>query len=185
MIQYKFNWLRLNFLPLLIVTFILLFTSCSELDERNFEDESYFTASHSAALNDRGNTQGLKASDGAILSYLRDGADLTAGFGLKAVDIGMDLRSNDMDMNSNTTHFHGYSLFDNGVLTDFENEFLWEFFYKVINRSNSIINSIADDSPQALLDYKYKSLAYRVISYFIYFDCTSIQGQPTMQMLYR
>ena len=70
MIQYKFNWLRLNFLPLLIVTFILLFTSCSELDERNFEDESYFTASHSAALNDRGNTQQVMEQSYLILEMV-------------------------------------------------------------------------------------------------------------------
>ncbi|MGB2172144.1 MAG: RagB/SusD family nutrient uptake outer membrane protein, partial [Flavobacteriaceae bacterium] len=149
------------------VVFLLvlsIFVSCSELD-RDFEDERYLTSSHAAAINEAGGTVGLQALDGAILSYFRDGESSADEFGIKAVDLGMDLRSNDMDM-SRDTWFGDYNNYDNIVLTSNDTEFIWEFFYKVINNANGIINTIPDTSPEEILVYKYKSLAYRGIAYF-------------------
>ena len=140
MINNNFTGLKsINFILALLVIFSI--KSCSELDDRDFADEEYLTLSHAQKLNEMGNTQGLKALDGAILAYMRDGEDGTNQFGLKAVDIGMDLKSNDMDMDAKT-HFGDYSLFDNHVLTSDDTYFLWEFFYKIINKANEIINSI-------------------------------------------
>ena len=165
MINNNFTGLKsINFILALLVIFSI--KSCSELDDRDFADEEYLTLSHAQKLNEMGNTQGLKALDGAILAYIRDGEDGTNQFGLKAVDIGMDLKSNDMDMDVNT-HFGWYSLFDNHVLTSSDTYFLWEFFYKIINQANGIINSIDPDvAPTETLDFYYQSHAYRGLSYF-------------------
>lgn len=140
------------------------FVSCGELD-RDFKDEELLSSSHASAINEAGGTIGLQALDGAILSYLRDGEDSADEFGLKAVDLGMDLRSNDMDMSRNTW-FGSYNNYDNIVLTSSDPDFMWEFFYKVINNANGIINTIPDTSPEETLVYKYKSMAYRGIAYF-------------------
>ena len=163
MIQHKFIYTRLNTFYLFLLTTLLL-TSCSELD-RDFEDERYFTSSHAEKVASSGSTQGLKALDGAILAYFRDGESLTDEFGIKAVDLGMDLRSNDMDMSRNTW-FGPYNIYENVTLTHTDNDFIWEFFYKVINNANGIINTVADDAPEESLVFKYKSYGYRAIAYF-------------------
>ncbi len=145
----------------------VLFISCSDFD-RDFEDERYLSTSHAEANSATGSTVGLQALDGAILSYFRDGengAGSTDEFGLKAVQLGMDLRSNDMDMSRNTW-FGAYNNYDNVVLTSNDNDYLWEFFYRIISNANSIINTIPDDAPEETLVFKYKSHAYRGIAYF-------------------
>jgi len=141
-----------------------LFISCADLDQ-DFAEERYHTTSHATAISAAGGTQGLKALDAAILSYFRDGEASTDEFGLKAVDLGMDLRSNDMDMSRNTW-FGAYNNYDNVILTSNDNDFIWEFFYKVINNANGIINTIPDDAPEEVLVFKYKSYTYRAIAYF-------------------
>ncbi len=145
------------------IAFILLI-SCEDF-ERDFASEEYLTESHAKAISSAGGTVGLKALDGAILSYLRDGESGVTHFGIKGVDVGMDLRSDDMDMSVNT-HFGRYSNYSNIVGNSVDNEFIWKFFYKVINNANSIINTIPDDSPQSTLEFKYKSYTYRAIAYF-------------------
>ena len=151
-----------KYFVLLIMT--ALFFSCADFD-RDFENERYLTVSHAEANANAGGTIGLQALDGAILSYLRDGEGSTDEFGLKALDIGMDLRSNDMDMSRNTW-FGAYNNYQNVILTSNDNDFIWEFFYKVINNANGIINTIPDTAPQEVLNFKFKSYAYRAISYF-------------------
>lgn len=150
------------FYPFIVIAMLL--TSCSEF-ERDFEDERYFTSSHAEKVASSGSTQGLQALDGAILAYFRDGESSTDEFGLKAVDLGMDLRGNDMDM-SKSTWFGAYNKYDNTVLTHNDNDFIWEFFYKIINNANGVINTVADDAPKESLVFKYKSHAYRAIAYF-------------------
>jgi starch-binding outer membrane protein, SusD/RagB family len=165
MININFSELKpINFLLVLSVLFLL--HSCSELDDRDFADEEYLTLSHAQKLTELGSTQGLAALDGAILAYFRDGGSSYDEFGLKAVDMAMDLKSNDMDM-TDDSWFGDYSLFDNHVLTSGDNEFLWEFFYKIINQANGIINSIDPTvSPVETLNYYYQSHSYRGIAYF-------------------
>lgn len=143
---------------------LLLLISCEDF-ERDFANERYLTESHATAISSAGGTVGLKALDGAILSYLRDGEAGVTHFGIKGVDLGMDLRSNDMDMSANT-HFGRYNNYSNVVANSADTDFIWRFFYKVINNANSIINTIPDDSPQSTLNYKYKSYTYRAIAYF-------------------
>lgn len=142
----------------------MLIMSCADFDQ-DFANERYHTASHASAISAAGGTQGLKALDGAILAYLRDGEPVTDEFGLKAVDLGMDLRGNDMDMSRNTW-FGAYSNYNNIVLTSNDNDFMWEFFYKVINNANGIINTVPDTAPADVLVFKYKSYTYRAIAYF-------------------
>ncbi|PQJ79208.1 RagB/SusD family nutrient uptake outer membrane protein [Polaribacter porphyrae] len=145
----------------------ILYISCGDFDTR-LDEERYFSENHAEENALAGNTQGLKAIDGAILAYFRDGengAGSTDEFGLKAVDLGMDLRSNDMDMSRNTW-FGAYNNYDNVILTSNDNDFIWEFFYRIISNSNKIINSIPDDSPQEVLVFKNKAYAYRAIAYF-------------------
>ena len=151
-----------KFFVFLIVSMLLI--SCADF-ERDFENERYMTDSHAIANASAGGTIGLKALDGAILSYLRDGGTGENQFGIKAVDLGMDLRSNDMDM-SRFTHFGSYNNYINVNLSSADNDFMWGFFYKIINNANNIINTIPDDSPQTTLNYKYKSYTYRAIAYF-------------------
>ena len=151
-----------KFFVFLIVSMLLI--SCADF-ERDFENERFMTDSHAKANASAGGTIGLKALDGAILSYLRDGGTGENQFGIKAVDLGMDLRSNDMDMSRNTW-FGSYSNYLNVNLSSADNDFMWEFFYKVINNANGIINTIPDNSPQATLNFKYKSYTYRAIAYF-------------------
>ena len=161
---------KLKFLNAQIVKFFvfaiasILFISCTDF-ERDYADERYLTESHAQAIAGAGGTVGLKALDGAILAYLRDGETGTTQFGIKAVDLGMDLRSGDMDM-SVFTHFGRYSNYINVITNAADNEFHWRFFYKVINNANNIINTIPDSSPQSTLDFKYKAYTYRAIAYF-------------------
>lgn len=158
-----FNFLSKKVLGL---SFILIVASCTDaLDERDFANERYLTDSHFAANSAAGGTTGLEAIDGAILAYFRDGEASTDEFGLKAVELGMDLRSNDMDM-SVSTWFANYNDYDNIVSTSNDNEFLWTFFYKIINNANSIINNVPDESPEEVLIFKYKAYTYRAIAYF-------------------
>lgn len=159
----KFLKIQLSKYFVLIISIILLI-SCADFDQ-DFADERYHTASHASAISAAGGTQGLVALDGAILSYLRDGEASTDEFGLKAVDLGIDLRSNDMDMSRNTW-FGAYNNYDNILLTSNDNDFIWEFFYKVINNANGIINTIPDDANEDVLIFKYKSYTYRAIAYF-------------------
>ncbi|TXE09823.1 RagB/SusD family nutrient uptake outer membrane protein [Seonamhaeicola algicola] len=159
------KFIKLNFSRCFayIIT-LTLFVSCADFD-RDFEEERYLTSSHAEANNAAGGTVGLQALDGAILSYLRDGEAVTDEFGIKAVDLGMDLRSNDMDMSRNTW-FGAFNNYDNIILTSNDNDFMWEFFYKVINNANGIINTIPEGSPEETLIFKYKSHTYRAIAYF-------------------
>jgi len=154
--------LRLGKFLIYLLT-ISLFVSCSI--DRDFENERHLTISHAEAISASGGTAALEALDGAALAYLRDGENAADEFGLKAVDLGMDLRSNDMDMSRNAW-FSRYNDYSNIVLTHNDNEFIWEFFYKVINNANGIINTIPEDSPEEVLVFKYKSHTYRAIAYF-------------------
>lgn len=149
------------------IVFVLtmtLFLSCGDF-ERDFEKERFLSESHAEGIAGSGGTIGLQALDGAILSYFRDGKNGEIEFGIKAVDLGMDLRSNDMDM-SRSTWYGAYHRYDNVILTSADNDFMWEFFYKIINNANGIINTIPDDAPEVALNFKYKSYAYRAIAYF-------------------
>ena len=148
-----------------LLTVIFLVFSCSKIDDRDFADERLYTSSHASAVSATGGSTGLVALDASVLNYLMAGESSTDEFGLKAVDIAFDLRSNDLDM-SGSTHFGGYHRFDNVIPNSDDTEHLWEFFYKVINQANGIINTIPDDSPEEVLVYKYKSFTYRAIAYF-------------------
>ena len=148
-----------------LLTVIFLVFSCSKIDDRDFADERYYTSSHASAVSATGGSTGLVALDASVLNYLMAGESSTDEFGLKAVDIAFDLRSNDLDM-SGSTWFGGYHRYDNVIPNSDDTEHLWEFFYKVINQANGIINTIPDESPDEILIYKYKSYTYRAIAYF-------------------
>ena len=130
---------------MLLLFLIVHSTSCTDLDQE-FDQQELYTDSHSAAVANSGSTQGLKALDGAILAYFRDGETGEDEFGIKAVELGMDLRSNDMDMSA-STWFSFYNNYDNVILTSNDNDFIWKFFYKIVNNSNSIIKSVSPTAP--------------------------------------
>ena len=161
--QIKFLKKQLDNYFVYVIT-MMLFMSCGDF-ERDFEKERFLSESHAEGIAGAGGTIGLQALDGAILSYFRDGENGEIEFGIKAVDLGMDLRSNDMDM-SRSTWYGAYHRYDNVILTAGDNDFMWEFFYKIINNANGIINTIPDDAPEVALNFKYKSYAYRAIAYF-------------------
>ena len=145
--------------------FVLVFTSCADLDQ-NFENEQYLTSGHFNAISEAGGIVGIQSIDGAILSFLRDGGTGTSQFGLKAIDLGQDLRGNDMDM-SRSTWFGAYNRYLNVIPSSGDNEFMWSFFYKVIKDSNEVISLIPDTvTSEELLVYKYKAHTYRAIAYF-------------------
>ncbi|GAB1856379.1 RagB/SusD family nutrient uptake outer membrane protein [Flavobacteriaceae bacterium MHTCC 0001] len=169
MIMKKITFLN-NIKEKSIIFFLALaiLNSCSADFDRDYEYERHSSDSQKADLAASGNTLGLQAQDGAILAYFRDGIDgpgSTDEFGIKAIDLGMDLRSNDMDMSRNTW-FGAYSTYDNVITNSNDNDFIWEFLYKVIGNANGIINSIPDESPQEVLVFKNKSYLYRGIAYF-------------------
>lgn len=159
----KFLNLQLgNYIAFVVITVFLI--SCGDFD-RTFDEERYFSDSHAAENSAAGGTAGLKAIDGALLAYIRDGEVGTDEFGFKAVDLGMDLRGMDMDMSA-SSWFVGYNNYSNVVLTSNNTDFMWEFFYKLISNANGVINSIADDAPDEVLVFKNKSYAYRAMAYF-------------------
>jgi len=144
---------------------LTLLVSCGDLDQ-DFEGERFLTASHFNAISETGGIVGIQSIDGAILSFLRDGGDDTDEFGLKAVDLGMDLRSNDMDMSA-STWFGDFNDYENIDETYGDNEFLWAFFYKVIKDSNEVISLIPETvTNEELLVYKNKAYFYRGMAYF-------------------
>ena len=163
MIHNKYIKMSFNKIFTIILTSLFV-VSCADFD-RDFAEERYFTASHAEKVAASGSTQGLKSLDGAILAYLRDGGSSTDEFGLKAIDIGMDLKGNDMDQ-TGLTWFSFYHNYDNVTVSSNDNYFLWEFFYKIINQANGIINTIPDDAAAESLVFKNKSYAYRGIAYF-------------------
>ena len=159
------KYIKMSFNKIFTITLTSLFVvSCGDFD-RDYASEAYFTASHAEKVAASGSTQGLKSLDGAILAYLRDGGSSTDEFGLKAIDIGMDLKGNDMDQ-TGLTWFSFYHNYDNVTVSSNDNYFLWEFFYKIINQANGIINTIPDDAAAESLVFKNKSYAYRGIAYF-------------------
>lgn len=179
----KYSFLKIKATAIWAIVFITsLFISCDSFD-RDFQDERYLSEEHFTEINNSGGTSGIKALDGASLSYFRDGENGEIEFGLKSVDLGMDLRSNDMDM-SRSTWYGAYHRYDNTVLTSGNNDFMWEFFYKSINNANQVINLISDQAPQELLVFKSKSYAYRAISYFylirIYQHTKAADGTPAI-----
>ncbi|WP_075342351.1 RagB/SusD family nutrient uptake outer membrane protein [Tenacibaculum agarivorans] len=156
--------IRTNTYLHLILLSVTVLMSCADF-EQDFADERFHTVSHAQAVTAAGGTQGIKALDAGILSYFRDGETSDDEFGIKAVDLGMDLRSNDMDMSRNTW-FGAYNNYDNRILTSNDNEYIWEFFYKIINRANLIINSVPDNPTEEQIIFKAKSHTYRAIAYF-------------------
>ena len=159
------KYLHIRIIKYMLLLFLIVHsTSCTNLDQE-FDQQELYTDSHSAAVANSGSTQGLKALDGAILAYFRDGETGEDEFGIKAVELGMDLRSNDMDMSA-STWFSFYNNYDNVILTSNDNDFIWKFFYKIVNNSNSIIKSVSPTAPTESLVFKYKSHAYRAIAYF-------------------
>lgn len=149
---------------------VLIMVSCNDL-EQEFENERFLTNTHSGEISSTGGTVVLESIDGAIAAFFRDGytgTDRTGDdeFGLKAVELGLDLMGDDMDMNNNTW-FGGFSTYDNKIPDGSDNEFIWTFFNKIIGDSNSILSSIPEDSTdENLLVFKGKALTYRAISFF-------------------
>ena len=74
--------------------------------------KDYIPSSHASAVSSLRGSTGLVALDASILSYLMAGESSTDEFGLNAVDIAFDLRSNDLDM-SGSTWIGGYHHYDN------------------------------------------------------------------------
>ena len=139
---------------LLLGLITVITTSCSDL-EQDFSEERYLTDSHFKKVISSGGV-GIESIDEAILSYLRDGESGTDEFGLKAVDQGFDLRSNDMDM-SVDVWFGTYNNFNNVLVNGDNNQFLWSFFYRVINNSNEIMSRIPDGSPDDAIIFRNKA----------------------------
>lgn len=150
----------------LSLLFLAVFgVSCADF-EQDFENERYLTSSHFNAISASGGTVGIEAIDGAILSYFRDGEGGEIEFGLKAIDLGMDLRSNDIDM-SRSTWFGAWNRYDNTILTSADNDFIWTFFYRIIKDANEVISLIPDSATdEKVLAFKNKAYAYRGIAYF-------------------
>ena len=96
-----FNFLFKKAFTLAVI--LLISTSCSDIDERDFADERYLTDSHFQANSAAGGTTGLEAIDGAILAYFRDGEASTDEFGFEAVENKVHLH----DLHATILHLMG------------------------------------------------------------------------------
>lgn len=76
MINIKYINMRLDKF-ILLLTAILLISSCSKIDDRDFADERFYTSSHASAVSAAGGSTGLVALDASILSYLMAGESST------------------------------------------------------------------------------------------------------------
>lgn len=113
-------------------------------------------------------TEGINDGTNAFLrSYNSYGDGAHSDFGLKAINVGLDLMTNDMVM----TLSHWFSEYHNYTGREQQNtrgtSTVWNFYYKVIRDANGIINLVPDDTDDEGLKASLgKALAVRGLAYF-------------------
>jgi len=164
--------MKTRLLYFIAISFLVI--SCAE-DDLNHEAKSLVTekqllelaeSSPEAAL-----TINLGVEDGQY-SYMREynTASFTDGrhddFGQKAIDLGVDLLSNDM-VSVIDSWFGNYYAY-RGRTQDFSTTYvIWNFYYAVIMNVNSIIGKIAEDvTDDNLKHLRARAMAIRAYSYF-------------------
>ena len=116
-------------------------------------------------------SEGISQGTGAYLRQYNT-AGYSSGwasdFGQKAIDLGLDLMSNDMVDHVNSWWFGTYYNYEGRLFTEGETYIIWNFYYKIIKNMNDVINFIPND-PSIADDLKYvkgRALALRGFAYF-------------------
>lgn len=109
--------------------------------------------------------------------------------GQKGVDIFLDILSGDMALSSNS--YGWYQNTANLVATvDYsreENRIIWEYYYKIVNISNNVIQSLGgNDASPATADTRHslgQAKAYRAYAYFYLAQIFQRQYDPALPIL--
>jgi len=130
-----------------LVAASLLGVGCSQDFLDPVRDTSILTDSDIAELAEA-NPEIVEGSLEGIYSYMVNDQQVLAGqhidFGQKGVDIWLDMLSGDMALSA--TSYGWYDNFSNLLSTvdqtQRENRIVWQYYYKVVNLSNNVINSL-------------------------------------------
>lgn len=156
---------------IILVFSILLLISCSE--ELDNENKEYFSQEQLNALAES-SPEALLLINGAVIDgttaflseFSTNGGNIHDDFGQKSIDLGLDLMSNDVV--EETFHWFGrYYNYTGREQTSRITDMIWNFYYKIIKNSNSIITQIPSDVSDANLRHVLaRAKAMRGFAYF-------------------
>ncbi len=151
---------------------MLFLTSCKKDFLNTAPASGTFTADQAREIASSSPASALKLQDASIkgiYAFMRQWNSLGSGnhddFGQKAVDMGLDLMTEDMVQTSH--HWMGFDyLLDNREETYRRPLFLWNFYYKIIFNVNNLIDQIPGTVTDAeLKSIRGQALALRAYSY--------------------
>ena len=153
---------------------VILSTSCSD-EFLNNENKEYVSMEQILTLAESSPEALLIVTNGVLggqYSFMREYNTWTPGngrhddFGQKAVDLGLDLMSNDMVQVRSHWFIHYYNYVSRTEPAS-NTHTIWNFYYRIIYGVSLNINIIPEDTDDKNLQYSLgRSLALRAFSYF-------------------
>lgn len=135
----------------IVVAASLLAVGCSEEFLDPVRDTSILTDSDIAELAEA-NPEIVEGSIEGIYSYMVNDQQILAGqhidFGQKGVDIWLDMISGDMALSTSSYGWYNNmaNLLSTVDQTQRENRIAWQYYYKVINLANNVVNSLGGNA---------------------------------------
>jgi starch-binding outer membrane protein, SusD/RagB family len=163
--MFNFKGVEMKKFTQAILILTLLFSSCSE---------DYLETAPTNQISDKVVFQTVEGAQTVIDGVLRDmrshhgAANMHDQFGVKAVDLAVDLMGEDIAVE----RFHWFGAdyrFENRTATDTRPIYVWSLFYRIISNVNGVINQIdeaASESENLRKNLKAQALTLRAYSYF-------------------
>lgn len=152
----------------------MIFTGCSD-EFLNNENKEFVSQDQILELAESSPEALLTVAEGVIggqYAFMREYNTWTPGggrhddFGQKAIDLGLDLMSNDM-VQVRSHWFSNYYNYNGRTEPFSSTHIIWNFYYRIIQGVNQNINIIPEDTKENDLKYSLgRSLALRAFSYF-------------------
>lgn len=175
-----------------IVATSLLFVGCSEDFLNPVRNTNVLTNEDLANFADENPALVAGTLDG-IGSFMIEPAGVTGtrhyDFGQKGVDIFLDILSGDMALSANSYGWYQNTanLVSTVDYTREENRIIWEYYYKIINISNTVISSIGGNDANPETSAARHSLgqakAYRAYAYFYLTQIFQRSYDPNLAIL--
>lgn len=175
-----------------IVTASLIFVGCSEDFLDPVRDNSVLTTEDIANFVDV-NPALVDGTLEGIASFMVEPAGVTGtrhyDFGQKGVDIFLDILSSDMALSANSYGWYQNTanLVSTVDYTREENRIIWTYYYKIINISNGIIQSLGGNNAEPTTANARHALgqakAYRAYAYFYLTQIFQRSYDPNQEIL--
>jgi len=175
-----------------IVTASLIFAGCSEDFLDPVRDNSVLTTEDIANFVDV-NPALVDGTLEGIASFMVEPAGVTGtrhyDFGQKGVDIFLDILSSDMALSANSYGWYQNTanLVSTVDYTREENRIIWTYYYKIINISNGIIQSLGGNNAEPTTANARHALgqakAYRAYAYFYLTQIFQRSYDPNQEIL--